>query len=55
MTDHGPYPCQTGARRSARYFTGHLPRGAGNIRYYVEAEDQKGNVTHGTLERIYLA
>jgi hypothetical protein len=49
MTDHGPYPTQTGAALIANYFTTQLPVGAGDIRYYIEAEDQRGNVTRGSL------
>ncbi len=55
MQDHGPYPSQTGAALIAHDFTAQLPVGAGEIRYYLEAEDQCGNVTRGSLERIYLA
>ncbi len=55
MNDHGPYPSQTGAALVAHYFTAQLPVGAGDIRYYLEAEDQRGNLTRGSLERIYLA
>ncbi len=55
MTHHGPYPSQTRARVCADYYTASLPPGAGDVRYYIEAEDQRGNVTVGSLERIYLA
>jgi len=55
MTDHGPYPSQTGALVSADYCTAPLPAGAGDLRYYIEAEDNRGNLTVGSLERIYLA
>jgi hypothetical protein len=55
MHDHGPYPTQTGARLIAHYFTAQLPVGAGDIRYYLEAEDQRGNVSRGSLERVFLA
>lgn len=54
MQDHGPYPCETGADLTARYYTVDLPVGAGDVRYYVEAEDRAGNVARGTLERIAL-
>jgi hypothetical protein len=55
MRNHGPYPTQTGARVTAHYVTAELPAGAGDLRYYIEAEDRRGNITRGTLERIYLA
>jgi len=55
MTDNGPYPSQTGAAITAQYFTAKLPVGAGDVRYYLEAEDGKGNIARGALERVYLA
>jgi len=55
MTDNGPYPSQTGAAIIAHYFTAKLPVGAGDVRYYIEAEDGKGNVSRSPLERVYLA
>jgi hypothetical protein len=35
--------------------TAQLPVGAGDVRYYVEAEDRCGNVARGSLERVFLA
>ena len=55
MRDHGPYPSQTGALLSAHYLTAALPVGAGDLRYYIEAEDGKGNIARSALERIYMA
>jgi hypothetical protein len=55
MDDHGPYPCQTGSRITAHYFTAALPVAAGDVRYFIEAEDSKGNVSRSALERVYLA
>ena len=55
MEDHGPYPSQTGAAVVASYHTARLPVGAGDIRYFVEAEDNRGNVSRSALERVYLA
>ena len=55
MRNHGPYPSQAGARLTADYLTAELPVGAGDLRYYVEAEDRRGNVSRGALERIFLA
>ncbi|WPL18562.1 Glycosyl hydrolase family 57 [Thiorhodovibrio winogradskyi] len=54
MTDHGPYPCETGARVTAHYFTAELPPGLGDIRYFLVAEDNNGNPSRGALERIFL-
>lgn len=55
MTNHGLYPCQTGARTTAHYFTLQLPEGLGDVRYYIEATDAKGNISRGSLERVFLA
>ena len=40
--DRAPYPTQTGAAITANYYTAALPVGAGDIRYFVEAEDGRG-------------
>jgi hypothetical protein len=37
------------------YCTAELPVGAGDVRYYIEAEDGRGNIARGALERIFLA
>lgn len=55
MEDRGPYPSQTGAAVVAPYYTARLPVGAGDVRYFVEAEDNRGNVSRSALERVYLA
>ncbi|WP_209262512.1 hypothetical protein [Thiorhodococcus minor] len=55
MTDRGPYPCQTWAKVTAQYVTADLPVGLGDLRYFIEAEDRRGNVSRGALERIFLA
>jgi hypothetical protein len=55
MTDHGSYPSETGAMRSANYFTVDLPEGLGDLRYFIEAEDRRGHVSRGALERVFLA
>jgi hypothetical protein len=55
MRDHGTYPSQTGAAVSGHYYTVLLPVGAGDVRYYIEAEDGAGNVARGALERVFLA
>ena len=54
MNNHGPYPSQTGAMISADYCTASLPVGAGNVRYFIEAEDGRGNRVRSALERIHL-
>ena len=51
---HGPYPCRTGAAVPADYCTCQLPVGLGDVRYYIEAVDNKGNVGQSSLERIFL-
>jgi hypothetical protein len=55
MNDLGPYPTQTGAAVTANYYTAALPVGAGDVRYFVEAEDSRGAVARSALERVYLA
>ena len=40
---------------AADYCTALLPAGAGSVRYYIEAEDARGNVSRSALERIFLA
>lgn len=55
MNDRGPYRCETGATVTATYFTCDLPVGAGDVRYYIEAEDSAGNVSRSALERVFLA
>jgi Glycosyl hydrolase family 57 len=55
MRNYGPYPSQTGAKVSADYCFIDLPAGAGDVRYFIEAEDNCGNLARSALERIYLA
>ena len=55
MVDQGAYPSQTGPRATARYFTADLPVGLGMVAYFIEAEDGRGNISRGALERIFLA
>jgi hypothetical protein len=54
LHDWGPYPTQTGAVMSARHYTMALPVGLGDVRYFIEAVDTHGNVSRGSLERVYL-
>lgn len=55
LIDQGPYPTRTGALATARHFTAELPAGAGDVRYFIEAVDRRGNVTQSSLERAFLA
>jgi hypothetical protein len=32
-----------------------LPIGLGDVRYFIEAEDGRGTIARGALERIFLA
>ena len=54
MQDHGPYPTGTGARLVANYLSAALPAGAGDVRYYLEAIDGRGNKSRSSLERVFL-
>jgi hypothetical protein len=55
MKSHGAYPSRTGASLTSEYFTCQLPQGAGDVRYYIEAEDRHGNRCQSCLERAFLA
>ena len=55
MNNQGAYPSKTGAIVTADYLTTVLPVGVGDVRFYIEAEDNSGNVSRSTLERIFLA
>ena len=55
MRNQGPYSSHNGAAVTADYLTAELPIGAGDVRYFIEARDRRGNVSRGTLERIFLA
>lgn len=54
MSDKGAYPSQTGPSVTARYFTSELPVGAGEVSYFIEAEDNNGNLSRSSLERVHL-
>ncbi|HMO52272.1 MAG TPA: glycosyl hydrolase family 57 [Kiritimatiellia bacterium] len=54
LENRGPYPSRTGPRAVADLYTASLPAGDGHLRYFVEAEDGKGNINRGSLERIYM-
>lgn len=55
MISKGPYPSQTNPIRTAHYYTAQLPEGGGEIRYYIDTIDKRGNRSHSSLERLYLA
>ncbi len=55
LVDKGPYPSGTGARAVATLFEADLPTGLGDVRYWIEATDKRGNVARGALERVFLA
>jgi Glycosyl hydrolase family 57 len=54
MISTGAYPSHTGPRVTAEHFIAELPARAGHLRYFIEAVDQRGNVSRSALERIYL-
>ncbi|MCL2220032.1 MAG: glycosyl hydrolase family 57 [Chitinispirillia bacterium] len=51
----GTYPSKTSPAVTGEYYTAKLPQGLGDVRYYIEAEDKKKNVSVSSLERIFLA
>lgn len=55
LKDNGAYPAQTGAKAVANLYTADLPMGLGDVRFYIEATDHKGNVAKGSLDRVFLA
>ncbi len=54
LRDGGEYPSRTGPAATARLYTCELPEGRGIVRYFVEAEDTRGNRARSSLERIAL-
>ncbi|MDR1519421.1 MAG: glycosyl hydrolase family 57 [Planctomycetota bacterium] len=55
LADQGPYPSRIGAKSAAHLYTAELPAGMGDIRYWLEAVDGKGNKSRSALERVFLA
>ncbi|MDR0306124.1 MAG: hypothetical protein LBI42_04710 [Chitinispirillales bacterium] len=51
----GTYPSRTSPLVTGEYYTVELPQGVGDVRYYIEAADKKGNVSVSSLERVFLA
>jgi len=54
LRDLGAYPSRTGARRTAHHFVAELPVDRGDVRYFIEAVDGRGNQSQGSLERLFL-
>lgn len=55
MTNAGTYPSRTNPSIIADQYQAVLPAGTGNIRYFVEAVDGRGNVSYSPVGRIYIA
>jgi hypothetical protein len=55
MKGSGAYPSMTSPAATSTHYTAILPRGAGSIRYYVEAVDQRGNTAFSPVGRIFIA
>jgi hypothetical protein len=55
MNSHGAYPSRTNPLITADYFTLELPQSLGDVRYYIEATDKRGNRSFSSMERIFLA
>lgn len=55
MKHCGAYPSRTNPAIIATQYKVILPAGTGNIRYYVEALDNRGNVSYSPVGRIYIA
>lgn len=55
MENCGPYPSRTNPAITGTQYKAALPPGTGNIRYYVEAVDHRGNVSYSPVGRIYIA
>lgn len=54
LQSNGPYKSETGAKKTAEYFTTDLPEEIGTIRYHIRAIDKSGNIAVSSLERICL-
>ncbi|MFP4681462.1 MAG: glycosyl hydrolase family 57 [Chitinispirillaceae bacterium] len=49
----GKYPSRTAPSVVGEYYRADLPEGAGDVRYYIEVEDGRGNRSVSSLERVY--
>ena len=54
LVDKAPYPSATDPKVIANRYQATLPAGSGDIRYYIEAEDELGNVSYSPVGRIYI-
>ncbi len=54
MENLGVYPSQTRACVVANQYVVALPKGTGNIRYFVEAIDALGNTAYSPLGRVFI-
>jgi hypothetical protein len=54
MKNGGAYPSRTNPSVIATQYQAILPAGTGNIRYFVEATDTRGNVSYSPVGRIYI-
>src|SRR5512133_2415372 len=54
LQSHGPYKSETGAVKTATYFTADFPEGIGTIRYFIRVVDKLGNIAVSSLERICI-
>jgi hypothetical protein len=55
MEDLGSYPSQTQTSIVANQYIVTLPKGTGNIRYFVEAIDAKGNTAYSPVGQVFIA
>jgi hypothetical protein len=55
MENKDTYPSQTNPAIIATRYQAVLPAGTGNIRYFIEAVDKRGNVSYSPVGRISIA
>ncbi len=55
MQNNGPYPSRINPSIIATQYQAILPAGTGNIQYFVEASDTRGNVAYSPVGRIHIA
>jgi len=54
MQDKGLYPSQTNPAVIANHYQTILPAGSGDVEYYIDAVDNKGNRSESPLARVYI-
>ncbi|MHC4873913.1 MAG: glycosyl hydrolase family 57, partial [Planctomycetota bacterium] len=54
MENLGPYPSRTNPAATGSFYKAVIPKGSGNMRYYIRAEDEKGNTATSHVERIFV-